>query len=77
MAYCFRGLAKTKCKGSSGAIEDFSKAIKIDPNYAEAYYCRGLFEIQSGQRNAGCCDLRKSNELGSDDAYEALTLYCR
>ena len=29
-------------KDCLGAISDFDKAIEIDPEYAEAYYCRGL-----------------------------------
>jgi tetratricopeptide (TPR) repeat protein len=28
-----------------GSIQDFNKAIELDPNYSEAYYCRGFTKM--------------------------------
>jgi tetratricopeptide (TPR) repeat protein len=40
--YLSRGLIKFSLKDYAGAISDYTKAIELDPNYAEAYYARGF-----------------------------------
>ncbi|MCX6233489.1 MAG: tetratricopeptide repeat protein [Bacteroidetes bacterium] len=40
--YFKRALAKEKLRDWSGAIADYSKAIEINPQNAEAYYNRGV-----------------------------------
>ena len=45
--YYERGLSKCKSQdynGYHGAVEDFTKAIAINPNYGDAYYKRGLLK---------------------------------
>ncbi len=37
-----RGMSKDSLKDRRGAIEDFTKAIELNPNYSEAYFNRGL-----------------------------------
>ncbi|MBW1726356.1 MAG: tetratricopeptide repeat protein [Deltaproteobacteria bacterium] len=41
-AYIKQGVANVKLKKYNQAIEDFSRAIKLDPNNAEYYYKRGV-----------------------------------
>jgi tetratricopeptide (TPR) repeat protein len=41
-AYIKQGVANVKLKKYNQAIEDFSQAIKLDPNNAEYYYKRGV-----------------------------------
>ncbi len=41
-AYTNRGLVKFESKDISGAIDDYTQAIKLYPKYSEAYYYRGL-----------------------------------
>ena len=38
----YKGIIKANKKDYEGAIEDFTKAIEINPRYASAYYQRGL-----------------------------------
>src|SRR6266487_3273790 len=43
-----RGTRKAKSGDHRGAIEDFTKALEIAPNDAEAYYHRGLSRGKTG-----------------------------
>jgi tetratricopeptide (TPR) repeat protein len=47
-AYNNRGFAKSKLGDQKGAITDFDTAIKIDPQYAEAYFYRGGHKFNQG-----------------------------
>ena len=40
--YYKRGMSKDSLKDRRGAIEDYTKAIELNPNYSEAYFNRGL-----------------------------------
>jgi tetratricopeptide (TPR) repeat protein len=76
-AYLKSGIEKDKLKDYTGAIADYSKALGIDPGYAEAYCKRGLSEIESGQHSTGCNDLKKAAELGFNKANEAIKEKCQ
>ncbi len=41
VAYVQRGLARMKLEDYEGAAKDFSQAIALDANCADAFYCRG------------------------------------
>ena len=59
-----------------GEIDDYTRAIEINPKYANAYYQRGLARIKSGQKDSGCLDLSKARELGVKEAYEIIREKC-
>ena len=40
-AYINRGIAKTELKDYEGAIQEYTKAIELNPQDAEAYFGRG------------------------------------
>ena len=67
---------KAVIKDYKGAIQDFNKAIELNPDLAEAYYNRGIAKIKSGQKDDGCLDFSKAGELGSAKAYEAIKEVC-
>jgi tetratricopeptide (TPR) repeat protein len=47
------------------AINEFNNAIKLNPNYAEAYDNRGFtYFVKLGNKVKGCADLKKACELG-------------
>lgn len=46
------------------ALDNFSKAINLKPDLAEAYYFRGIFYKALGLEQFGEEDLRKASELG-------------
>ncbi|NJL75188.1 MAG: tetratricopeptide repeat protein [Saprospiraceae bacterium] len=46
------------------AIEDYNKAIRLNPNFAEAYFNRGLAYILENNRPDGCLDLQQGVLLG-------------
>ena len=75
--YFNSGYAKAELKKDyRGEIQDYTKAIELNPKDAEAYYNRGLTKITSGQKDSGCLDLSKAGELGLAGAYEAIKKYC-
>ncbi len=59
-----------------GEIENYNKAIEINPKDADTYYNRGLAKIELGQKYSGCLDLSKAGDLGHSEAYEAIKKYC-
>ena len=57
------------------AIQDYTRAIELDGNLAEAYYNRGLARIASKQQSEGINDLSKAGELGLYTAYSIIKKY--
>jgi tetratricopeptide (TPR) repeat protein len=51
------------------AIEEYTEAIALEPQDAEAYYLRSIAYTQTGQREDAIADLERALELGlSPDA---------
>ena len=56
-----------------GAIEDFGKAVRFDPEDAPAYFNRGVAYYIIGGRLADAeADFKKASELNPKDPYVAL-----
>ncbi|MDA0263330.1 MAG: tetratricopeptide repeat protein [Chloroflexi bacterium] len=53
------------------AIEDYTKAIELDPGSVDAYYCRGCSWYEVGKYNDAIADLSRAIELDptADFAY--------
>ncbi|MEH2239612.1 J domain-containing protein [Nostoc sp.] len=61
---CYKlGMEKAQRGKYTEAIEDFSKAIRLNPNYFEAYKYRGLACSKLGYENRAESDLKNSIEL--------------
>jgi len=54
------------------AIENFTKAIEIDSDFAEAYFNRGLTYLFIGEDVKGLADLSKAGELGIYKSYNLI-----
>jgi tetratricopeptide (TPR) repeat protein len=59
-----------------GAIEDYNQAIRINPNFALAYYNRGIARASSGDEHLAIDDLQKAANLfqqqGNTAKYQAV-----
>ena len=78
-AYIARGEAKGHLNQKM-AMDDYNKAIEINPTRGVSYYCRGLYAIYLRDYNLGCLDLNKAAQLGysaSDEALKELKDICR
>ena len=69
--YLLRGFVYQLQKEYDCAIEDFTKAIELNPNYADAYYNRGLAYQSKGEVDRTIEDFTKAIELNPNyaDAY--------
>jgi lipoprotein NlpI len=58
------------------AISNYSKAIELKTDYAEAYYNRGVAEYYFGKKDAACLDIKQAVNLGYKPAAEVLLHMC-
>ncbi len=61
--YVKRGIAKISLDDLKGAMHDFTSAINESPDYAEAYYNRGLLHDYFNDTAAATEDLLTAKEL--------------
>jgi tetratricopeptide (TPR) repeat protein len=61
--YIARGLVYQDMGNHQFAVNDFNSAINLDPNFAEAYYRRGVSKLKSRRYHEAIEDFRKSLEL--------------
>ena len=74
--YNARGNIKVFYRQYSEAIQDFTEAIRLDPNYAEAYYNRGMAQIFEGRTDSGCDDLYRAEDFGLEKATIKIEYFC-
>jgi tetratricopeptide (TPR) repeat protein len=58
-----RGNAWQDMKNNERAIADYDIAIKLDPNYATAYYNRGNSRLGAGDKDGAVADYRQAAKL--------------
>lgn len=76
--YTYFNLANVlvETKAFDKAIYYYSKVIALDPNFAQAYFNRGLLYIFTNKKEEGCSDISKAGELGIKSAYNIMGKYC-
>ena len=72
-----KGNAKDSIGDFKGAIEDYNKAIEVNPDYTNAYYNRGIVKYTLGNTDEACLDWHKASELGLTEAGELIKQYCK
>ena len=70
-----RGLRELKADASQDAIEDFSDAITLDPDLAEAYHQRAIARFTAGDTPGAIADIQATlqHEPRSFAAFQTLT----
>jgi protein O-mannosyl-transferase len=63
LPYCYRGDAKASLGDSQGALQDYNKAIEINPQLAQAFNNRGLLKFQLGDKPGAIQDYNKAIEI--------------
>ena len=66
--YLLRGSKKEKLGDYKGAIADYTKAIRLGPDNARAYYSRGIAKGKLGQHFAAIADYDTAIQLKPDYA---------
>ena len=57
------------------AIQDYSRALELKNDFAEAFYNRGLAHLALDEISQGIQDLSKAGELGLYTAYNIIKRY--
>ena len=58
------------------AIDDLTNAIKLKPNYHQAYRNRGIILKYRGDTFSACKDWKKAQDLGDKEMKQWLKSYC-
>ena len=62
--YYTRGLEHSKNGNHELAIEDYTKAIELKPNYADAYYSRSKAWLHLGEEKKAKADMQIASNIG-------------
>jgi tetratricopeptide (TPR) repeat protein len=74
--YSKRGDIRYESKDVRGAISDYDRSIGLNPDFALNYFKRGMVKIVTGNKEEGCEDLKKADQLGFGGALEQIKKYC-
>lgn len=74
--YNNRAVSKSQSNDYRGAIDDYSKAIQLNPNEALYWFNRGMTHHNNDNQLLACQDWKKASQIGSADAKELLKKYC-
>jgi len=70
--YFDKGLEYVRLENYGEALPYFTKAIGTNPDFACAYYFRGLIKVELKQIDNACIDLNRAGELGIIEAYKTV-----
>ncbi len=83
LIYSFRGNARSKMRRYNDAIDDFDKALDMQPkdimeysNWVKNYFNRGVSKYYLDDLEGACKDWNKALELGFGQAHDFLMDYC-
>jgi tetratricopeptide (TPR) repeat protein len=64
----FRGRVRFFRRDFKGAIEDYDKAIEINPDHAVSYYWRGMAKYDYGNKSGALTDFVQAEKKGCVEA---------
>lgn len=73
--YLRRAILYGKLQNLRACLNDLNTATSLDPNFAEAYYWKGV--AKANLKENPCSDLKKAADMGFEAAVPALKNYCR
>lgn len=73
----YRARVNNRRRNYSGAEQDFTLALELDPENDSFYFSRGLARLRLKKKSEACADFRKSAGMGNEDAKHALRDECR
>lgn len=83
LIYSFRGNARSKMRRYNDAIDDFDKALDMQPddimeysNWVRNYFNRGVAKYYLDDLDGACRDWNKALELGFGQAHDYIMEYC-
>lgn len=75
-AHFLSARAKHQLGYVDGAMESYSVALKINPDFGEAYLYRGALKLSQGKKAAACEDIKKAKALKVKEAENISSKYC-
>lgn len=76
-AYVQKGASEALMKDLESGLDDCSKGLKINPDYAEGYFWRGIIYIDLADKVTGCADLKRSMDLNFTAAKNHYDKFCK
>jgi len=67
---------KDRLENYHGALDDYSKAIELNNDFADAYFNRGGIKYFFKDEKGACLDWNKASELGKSKAKEYILKVC-
>lgn len=77
LAYIIKGRSQQKLGQLTEALSSYNNAISENENYPDAYISRGSLRLAAKQTGRACNDFKTAAALGSDQASQLLSKYCK
>ena len=73
-----KGADKAQKRDYQGAINDFNQALKVNPNYAQAYHSRGKTRLELKDNRGAINDFNQAIKINPQyaDAYSSRSFAC-
>jgi tetratricopeptide (TPR) repeat protein len=75
--YNFRALVFAHLLKYAQAHQDFDEAIRLNPNYATAYYNKGMLYFNQNESLQACAEMNKALQAKSFDAKIFIKEFCQ
>jgi len=77
LAFYNRGVCKMTLTDFKGALDDFSKAIELNPEDFDYYHNKGYVELQLGMIDEACKDFKIGRAKGDKTVDEVIKQACK